>query len=123
MMGNWGFQKQNKFKPYVKKIAKKVGCPSINSKILIKCLRSKSVRQIMEADLNEEYSFMPWLPTNEIESKNAFLTDSPLNLLAQNKMKDLPFLTGNTVDEGIMVTLGEKPFFNFTYFFFYIILF
>lgn len=114
MMGNWGFQEKTKYKPLVNNIAKKVGCPRINSKILVKCLRSKNVRKIMDAvlDSTDAYSVMPWLPTNEIESNDAFLTDSPLNLLAKNKMKDLPFLTGNTVDEGVMVTLGESLLIN-----------
>lgn len=49
---------------------------------------------------------MIWTPTDEPDAKSAFLTDRPKNLVASNEMKDLPFMSGNMVDEGLLIASG-----------------
>lgn len=50
------------------------------------------------------FAQLTWTPTNEPESEDAFLTDDPENLIAQNKVRDYPFISGNVVNEGLMIT-------------------
>ena len=50
------------------------------------------------------FAQLTWTPTDEPEADDAFLTDSPENLIDQNQMKDLPFMTGVVTDEGLLIT-------------------
>ena len=53
------------------------------------------------------FAKLTWTPTDESEADGAFLTDSPENLIDQNKIKDLPFITGQVSDEGLVITERE----------------
>lgn len=104
----WGFQSRSKFKEPAMKIAKIVKCPFNNSKIFIKCLRRKSVGTLLHTNgaFDSRLNFHPvkWLPVDEPKHKDAFLTDYPKNLIDNNKMKDLPFISGIVADEGLLFT-------------------
>ena len=50
------------------------------------------------------FAKLTWTPTDESKSDDAFLTDRPENLINQNKMKDLPFMTGKVSNEGLLIT-------------------
>ena len=54
------------------------------------------------------FAQLSWTPTDEPEADGAFLTDSPENLINKNQMKDLPFMTGETSDEGLLITQCKK---------------
>ena len=87
-----------------------VGCNSTsNSKKLVECLRAKSAHKLVCVDLIDSFNISKyvWTPTNEVENDDAFLTDSPENLLAQNKLKDYPCMIGNVRDEGLLNTISE----------------
>ena len=103
------YRKRNDFKPDLNIVAKNTNCSIINSEVFVNCLRKRSAYQLLDAlkIVIEEFPIIPWLPTDEPESKNAFFTDSPRNLVAQNKMKDLPFISGTVADEGLIITTRE----------------
>lgn len=50
---------------------------------------------------------LTWAPTDEIDSEDAFLTDSPKNLIKINQIKDLPFISGFNTNEGLLITSGN----------------
>ena len=74
-------------------------------------MREANFVELLEAieHNNSNFPELSWIPTNELESENAFLTDSPRNLMAQKKMKDLPFMSGTVQDEGLLITLSKIP--------------
>lgn len=111
-MGPWAFRSRRNLDPYVKQLIKNVNCPDGNSTIILNCLQEKSIFQLLNAVPYDGFNFskLAWIPTDEIESKEAFLTDTPMNLIRQNKMKDYPSMSGNVGDEGLPVTLCK---FNF----------
>lgn len=104
----WSCQNSIKFKEPVIKIAKMVGCPFNNSQILVNCLRKKNAEILLNTDsaFNTSLGFAPvkWVPTIEPDDKDAFLADSPKNLINKNQMKDLPFMSGIVTDEGLLIT-------------------
>ena len=87
-------------------------CPTFNSKVIVECLRKKTLQELIDLRFLILYPItklasLPWTPTNEPESEEAFLTDSPENLIKKNKMKDLPFISGNVGNEVKMFTEGK----------------
>ncbi|XP_033227815.1 esterase FE4-like isoform X2 [Belonocnema kinseyi] len=102
----WNYRRKEDFKPDIRKMAKNVDCVTEDSKDLIKCLREINFEALLTATKSVKSALdeLPWRPTDELESEEAFLTDSPLNLIAQNKMKDLPFICGTVSNEGIYYT-------------------
>lgn len=102
----WGFIERNDMKSNTNLVAKKVGCLVTNSEILIECLRSKDFFELVNLTSYDSLDFpnVLWLPTNEVESKDAFLTDTPENLINQNKLRDYPSISGAVLDEGLYVT-------------------
>lgn len=58
----------------------------------------------------ERVSLLNWTPTDEPESDDAFLKDTPKKLLMNNGMKDLPFMSGTVSDEGLLITRGNTLF-------------
>ncbi|XP_033222098.1 esterase FE4-like [Belonocnema kinseyi] len=108
----WGYRDRSLFKPDVNSIAKNVGCPTDNSEIIIKCLREKDAFELVNLTSYHVFDFpdLKWIPTNEVESEDAFLTDSPQNLISRNEMRDYPFMTGTVADEGLYIT--ETLYFN-----------
>ncbi|KAL3282172.1 hypothetical protein HHI36_005366 [Cryptolaemus montrouzieri] len=89
------------------KLAKHFGCPTDTSSELVECLKKVEVSKLVEASdiFNEwEASFtIPFRPTVEPQSTEAFLTDTPANLLNSGNFNDVPLLTGLTKDEGILL--------------------
>ena len=110
-LGDWTFTKSSNILESAKKIAPIVSCAFNSSESFISCLRTKSVESLINATniLSEsgDNSKISWLPTNEPEVDDAFLTDSPRNLINQNKMKDLPFMTGCVTDEALGSTASK----------------
>lgn len=74
---------------------------------LVECLRETNVEKLVKQVKYEHFDFplLHWTSTDEPESEEAFLTDSPQNLIKENKIKDLPSIYGSDVDEGMIVTL------------------
>lgn len=111
----WTYRKRSQFKPHINQLADYVGCSAVNSTILVDCLRGKSVFILIKAIFEDpfDYNKIVWIPTDEIESEDAFLTDSPENLIKNNKMKDCPSMSGTVIDDGLSTTLSISIF-NFS---------
>ena len=102
----WGYRDRNLFKDDVNRIARNVGCPTNNSEILINCLRKTNFQKLVNLTTYDVLDFpeILWIPTNEVESEDAFLTDNPQNLINKNKLRDYPFMIGAVYDEGLYIT-------------------
>ncbi|XP_033228530.1 esterase E4-like [Belonocnema kinseyi] len=102
----WAYRKRTPFTPFLNNVAEKVGCPISSSEDFINCLRKTSADKLMNVleFSKDNFPILDWAPTDELESDEAFLTDSPKNLIAQNRMKDHPFISGTVADEGLLVT-------------------
>ena len=96
--------------PFINELANRLGCPNFTSTALADCLREIDVMKLV-ITAEKTYKAFPgvsWIPMVELETEEAVLTDTPLNLLSRNKLKDLPFMSGTTADEGLLYTLGMK---------------
>ncbi|KAL0280380.1 UNVERIFIED_CONTAM: hypothetical protein PYX00_001684 [Menopon gallinae] len=99
----WAFQRDGVEK--AKKLATNLGCPISDSKTMVKCLRRRPARKIVE----QQKSFQNWIyapfnifgPTMEIDSNRPFIEDEPRNLLRQGKVQDLPWITSFTSEDGL----------------------
>ncbi|XP_033228633.1 esterase E4-like [Belonocnema kinseyi] len=112
---HWAYKNNTKFESDVKKFSEDLGCKGKKDEHLITCLQFKNPEQLLnEAMKNDDWGFpqLQWIPTNEPNSSNAYLTDDPLKLLRNNKIKDYPHIIGNVYDEGRYFTenyYGNKP--------------
>lgn len=108
----WAYQKRSRHSKYAKRLARIVWCPFKNTEKLVACLKKKSVKKLMKTirifDEVSRFAQLTWTPTDEPKADGAFLTDSPENLIKQNQMKDLPFMTGEVADEGLLITKCTK---------------
>ena len=104
----WAYQKRSNFIIFVRQIAALVACPFITSESLVRCLRTKDVKTLINTSsifgAISRLAQLTWTPTDEPESENAFLTENPKNLIKNNKMKDLPFISGTVSEEGLLIT-------------------
>lgn len=110
----WAYQSKEELKSYVRGIAAVLFCPLIFSERFVNCMRRKSVRQLMAT--SSLFPIISWTPTDEPDIEGAFINDNPANLM--NRMKDLPFMSGVTADEGLIVSsckvLTNRIFFYFS---------
>ncbi|XP_033228895.1 esterase FE4-like [Belonocnema kinseyi] len=106
----WAYQKRSNYVIFIRGIAALVFCPFFTSHSAVHCLRNKSVKSLIKTSAIfgtiARFAQLTWTPTDEPDDEGAFLTDSPQNLVKQNQMKDLPFISGVTSDEGLFVTSG-----------------
>lgn len=100
----WVLMENAREKTY--KVADLVGCPTGSSEEVLKCLKSKPARHIVQS----VREFQPWLynpfsPFGAVAdgqwSKNPVLPDHPYNLLKQGKVQDLPWIISYTSAEGL----------------------
>lgn len=86
-------------------IASQLGCPTIDSNLLLDCLKSRPASQIVGLSrhfLKWLYNpFTPFGPTVEPDNKSAFLSEQPISILRQRKAADVPILASFAADEGI----------------------
>ncbi|KAF2892558.1 hypothetical protein ILUMI_13618 [Ignelater luminosus] len=97
-----------------KKLAELVGCSDSSTKEIKKCLQNRSARHLVEKTAAffawYEYPLAPFAPVIENKSKTAFLTEHPYQLLKKRLVKDLPWITSVTTEEGIfpVITFKDK---------------
>eukprot|EP00929_Paragymnodinium_shiwhaense_P077722 TRINITY_DN40074_c0_g1_i1.p1 TRINITY_DN40074_c0_g1~~TRINITY_DN40074_c0_g1_i1.p1 ORF type:complete len:562 (+),score=60.78 TRINITY_DN40074_c0_g1_i1:65-1750(+) len=94
--GDYAVQRTTRF-------ASAAGC---QGPALFKCLKSKSVEQLLHADEGgSDFSSEGWFPAVDgIE-----LTDYPANLLARNLTKAVPMLSGSNTNEGNLFIWPPYP--------------
>lgn len=109
-LSNWAYRDSSKIFQTVKKIANFVSCPTESTKSLMNCLRKIDANDLLFwsniVGLFVRNAELAWVPTNESpDSEETFLTDNPENLMEQ--MKDLPFISGVTENEGLFFISGK----------------
>ncbi|XP_033228892.1 uncharacterized protein LOC117180505 [Belonocnema kinseyi] len=104
----WAYTKRSRMIEYSRKISSLVSCPLDTTDNFVNCLRKMSVESLLRTNSIfgklAEFVQIWWTPTDEPKAVGSFLTDSPKNLLNQNQMKDLPHITGEVTDEGLVNT-------------------
>ncbi|XP_033207284.1 esterase FE4-like isoform X2 [Belonocnema kinseyi] len=108
----WAYQKRSNFIEYARDIATLVQCPWITSEGFLNCMRQISPEILLKTMSIFSTVLRPltynWTPTDEPDSEDAYLTDSPRNLIENNQMKDLPFMSGVVADEALVIALGQN---------------
>lgn len=104
-LGTWAYTKSSDFIEYAKEIAQLVSCDFNTTESFVDCLRTKSVESLLKTrsifgELGERTK-IGWCTTDEPNTEDAFLTDSPRNLMEQNQIKDLPLIVGGVTNEGL----------------------
>uniref|UniRef100_A0A1B6M112 Carboxylic ester hydrolase n=1 Tax=Graphocephala atropunctata TaxID=36148 RepID=A0A1B6M112_9HEMI len=100
----WVFAENSRMKAFM--LADAVQCPTDDSRHLLECLRQRPAKSIL---LHLEELFMPWhfnpfSPFGvvvENSSNVAFLSKHPHELLSERNIKDAPWLTSITSEEGL----------------------
>ncbi|XP_014273010.1 esterase FE4 [Halyomorpha halys] len=99
----WAFAENVREKSFF--VAKELGCPAEDSLSMIKCLRRRPADHIVDTSkyfLAWFYNpFSPYGLVVEPPGPNAFLPDSPMNLLKQAKGSDVPIMVTFAKDEGL----------------------
>lgn len=91
-----------------KSVARKLGCVTADSSVMVECLRSKEAGSILE--LYESRQSAPVVD-------NKFLTDTPLKLRKAGKFQRLPFIAGfNSQDGAHNVLHNSSSVVNFAVF-------
>ncbi|XP_043275530.1 juvenile hormone esterase-like [Venturia canescens] len=102
----WAYRDISSHKKYASDLGKHVGCPTNDSEVLIECLRRIEVYDLLTTEIFSGISteFNTWVPTNEPPLEGAFITESPIELLLGNKLRDYPWISGNVADEGLILS-------------------
>ncbi|KAF7992725.1 hypothetical protein HCN44_005069 [Aphidius gifuensis] len=95
-----------------KKLADILGCPTHNTKRMIKCLMTRPAKSIVQL----LRKFMPWLynpytpfgPVVEKNSSKPFIDRSPIDIIASGDAANVPWLTSVTSEEGLYPELNEN---------------
>uniref|UniRef100_A0A1B6FLE1 Carboxylic ester hydrolase n=1 Tax=Cuerna arida TaxID=1464854 RepID=A0A1B6FLE1_9HEMI len=100
----WVFAENSRMKANM--LADSIQCPTNDSNSLLECLRRKPAESILLhlEDLFTPWYFNPFSPFGvvvEKESSRAFLSKHPYELLSEGNVKDAPWLTSVTSDEGL----------------------
>jgi len=82
-----------------RELATRLECSTDSGEDIVKCLERKTQQEIIKAsqDMFMFWSFPRWFAPN-VDGK--LLTDTPENLLIQGKFAKVPFIVGQTKDEG-----------------------
>ncbi|CAG7704399.1 unnamed protein product, partial [Allacma fusca] len=108
----WSIDPMEVTKRRTEELAQKVNCPSHDSQELVMCLRSRSWRELLNADVNEMATFYILYPHKQgrlfaptieaVSDSEAFLTRHPLNILENGLAHRVPWITGVVADEGLL---------------------
>ncbi|XP_032784694.2 venom carboxylesterase-6 [Daphnia magna] len=91
---------------YTRILAEDVNCPTTNSKELLKCLRSKDVKEFLDSKkkmgMIAGLGLLPiaFVPRVDAEREFPFLPDTPERLVANKQFNQVPFIGGLTENEG-----------------------
>ncbi|XP_014273009.1 esterase FE4 [Halyomorpha halys] len=99
----WAFAENVREKSFF--VARELGCPAEDSLSMIKCLRRRPAEHIVETTnyfLSWFYNpISPYALVVEAPGPNAFLPDTPMNLLKQARGSDVPMMITFSKDEGL----------------------
>lgn len=102
-----------------KLLAGALGCPTTNSKRLVKCLKNIPTNDIINATVKWLYAYppfdlIPFGPVIEKKSSDAFLSEHPYKLLREGRIYDVPWLVNYLSHDGYFVSLC-KSFFQYLF--------
>jgi carboxylesterase type B len=89
-------------------------CPTVNTKEMVKCLKSKKASDLVEIHKETTDSLRPmislYLPTIEKDLKDgkSFLTDQPKTIIESGKFNKVPLLAGVNSAEGLLISGGMQ---------------
>ncbi|KAF2904195.1 hypothetical protein ILUMI_01987 [Ignelater luminosus] len=90
-----------------KRLGASLGCDTSSTRELIKCLKQKPTIEIIKnaiySPIINSFPITPFSPVVEKESPGAFITDDPYKLLRSGNITDVPWLSGATTEEGILI--------------------
>ncbi|KAI9554676.1 hypothetical protein GHT06_019952 [Daphnia sinensis] len=100
----WAHQKS--MGEYTRILAKDVNCPTTSSKELLRCLRTKDVKEILDSKLKMGLPVglglypVAFVPRVDAEREFPFLPDTPERLVANKQFNQVPYIGGLTENEG-----------------------
>ncbi|KAF2904196.1 hypothetical protein ILUMI_01988 [Ignelater luminosus] len=90
-----------------KRLGASLHCDNSSTRELVKCLKLKPVKQIIKnaiySPIINGFPISPFSPVVEKESPSAFILDDPYKLLKSGNITDVPWLSGATTEEGILI--------------------
>ncbi|CAG2057421.1 unnamed protein product [Timema podura] len=103
----WAFTRSSRDQAF--KLGELLGCATDNGRELVSFLRSVPANSIIKAqndvisdkEINVGLVF-PFVPSLENDTLQAFLTESPMDLIKDGLMHEVPFILGITTHEGII---------------------
>ncbi|XP_029158905.1 venom carboxylesterase-6-like [Nylanderia fulva] len=88
-----------------KKLSALMGCPTTSSRDMIKCLRYRPARTIVQATskfMSFFYNpFIPYGPVPEKVGDRPFIDRTPIEIVNSGDVQDVPWITGVTSEEGL----------------------
>lgn len=90
-------------------IADDLGCPTNDSVSMVNCLRNRPANHIvvLSPKLQEgNYPVMPVGPVIEPASPDAFISESPIQIIKKKGAADVPTLISYVADEGLIISAG-----------------
>lgn len=104
---------------YTKQLAKGLNCPTKPSYKMLRCLRSKNAREILnyrkKMKVFKNFSYpLAFGPRIDIERKIPFISHHPKLLIERKQFNHVPYITGATANEAgfivaAMMAKGRKP--------------
>ncbi|KAF2904192.1 hypothetical protein ILUMI_01984 [Ignelater luminosus] len=90
-----------------KRLAASLGCHTSSTKELVKCLKQKPAKEIIKhayySPNIDKFPLAPFSPVVEKKDPRAFISNDPYKLLKSGNITDVPWLSGATSEEGILV--------------------
>ncbi|XP_077272626.1 venom carboxylesterase-6-like [Temnothorax americanus] len=89
-----------------KKLGALMGCPTISSREMIRCLRYRPARAIVQATSEfMPFFYNPFTPfgpvTERFGDETPFIDRTPIEIINSGDVQDLPWVTGVTSEEGL----------------------
>ncbi|XP_046753950.1 esterase E4-like [Diprion similis] len=109
-IGLWSYRPRAAYAKRAFELGDYVGCYNDTSDALVRCLRKKDFMDIIGVfkrfHVWNYEPFTTWACTDELDIEEAFLTDSPANILRAGQIRDLPCIMGVVDNEGIGITVA-----------------
>nr|XP_012235013.1 PREDICTED: venom carboxylesterase-6-like [Linepithema humile] len=93
-------------KEKAKKLGALMGCPTSNSRDMIRCLRHRPARAIAQADSDfMSFLYNPFTPFGPVPERvgdaTPFIDRTPAEIVSSGDVQDVPWITGVVTEEGL----------------------
>ncbi|XP_053596613.1 juvenile hormone esterase-like [Microplitis demolitor] len=103
----WSFANSTSYKSYAYSLGNTFECPNKTSQELIECLRQVPYYSLFTDEIfggMQKLSLVTWVPSIEPDIEDAFITEHPLKIILDDKIQDLPNISGAVKNEGLILT-------------------